>query len=365
MNQASNQLNIIIGDDEPSSTGLLKTLCDSITGIHVIGVAHSERMLAAKANRSNPDLILLSLNETMGGINVIHTIRKIDQDLNMIVLYSQKDHDSDNLISALEQGVYECIEKPGKVDSRRYKEFRLRLLTIAGLLSSRKRFAKRKTQHYRNKFFMPSETKVRKKRTVSVSGKIDVVVIASSTGGPEILSRIFSILPGNLTVPILLVQHIPAKITRYFAKSLNEKSELEISQADHGDIILPATVYVAPGGQHMTISKPDAKGHRVIMLNKKEPVNSVRPSADLLFESIAGSYQGNVLAIVLTGMGEDGKKGVLAMKKKGCFCITQSSETCVVYGMPRAVDEAGVSDDSLDPLSITQRIVTLTQIKST
>ncbi|MCF6249410.1 MAG: response regulator [Desulfobacula sp.] len=357
------KLNIIIGVDNPSTAGLLKKICASISGINLVGIALSERMLVAKINSTNPDLILLSLNDTMGGIDVIHTIRDIDQDLNLIVLYNPNDHDSDNLINALEMGVYECIEKPGAVDSIQYKQFRLRLLTIAGLLTSRKRFSKRKEHHYRNKFFMPSQTRGRKKKTVPSTGKADIVVIASSTGGPEILSRIFSILPGNLNVPILLVQHIPEKITRYFAKSLNEKSELEIFQAGHGDIILPSKVYIAPGGQHMTISRPDTMGHRTIMLNKKAPINSVRPSADLLFESIAESYLRNVLAIVLTGMGEDGKKGVSAMKKKGCFCITQKSETCVVYGMPRAVDEAGLSDESLDPLSITQRIVTLTQNK--
>jgi len=96
-------------------------------------------------------------------------------------------------------------------------------------------------------------------------------------------------------------------------------------------------------------------------LNAGGPVNSVRPSADLLFESIAKSYKGNVLAIVLTGMGEDGKNGVASLKQTGCYCITQTAETCVVYGMPRAVDEAGLSDERLDPLSITQKIVMMAQ----
>ena len=153
MIQEPNQLNIIIGDDETAATDIVKGLCISISGINVVGIAHSERMLVAKINHANPDLILLNLNNRMGGIDVMNTIREIDPDLNVIVLYSQKDHDSDNLINALELGVYECIEKPGQADSRQYKEFRLRLLTIAGLLSSRKRFSKRKTPYYGSKFF--------------------------------------------------------------------------------------------------------------------------------------------------------------------------------------------------------------------
>jgi two-component system, chemotaxis family, protein-glutamate methylesterase/glutaminase len=150
-------------------------------------------------------------------------------------------------------------------------------------------------------------------------------------------------------------------MTHYFAKSLDEKSELKIIEAKHDNIIQPSHVYVAPGGQHMAVSRPDSEGQRVITLNSSPPLNSVRPSADILFESIAKSYDGNILAVILTGMGEDGRKGVAQMKKKRCVCISQSAETCVVYGMPRAVDENGLSDESLDPLSITQKIVTMAQ----
>ena len=355
------KLNIIIADENPGIVNLLKELCGSISGINVLGVARSKRMLIAKINHGNLDLILLDLTPGMGGIKIIDTIKEIDSDLNVIVTYDPKTQDSDILVNALEMGVYECIEKPGDVKSRQYNEFRLYLLTITGLLRSRKRFSNKLALKYKNKFFMPLKTRDKPSRPVSLMGKIDIVVMASSTGGPEILSRIFSILPGNLKVPILLVQHIPAAMTLYFAKSLNDKSELDIFQASHGDEILPSKVYIAPGGQHMTVSQPDAQGKRLIRMNSRPPVNSVRPSADVLFESIAKSYQGNILAIVLTGMGEDGKKGVGVMKNKGCICISQKAETCVVYGMPRAVDDAGLSDESLDPLNITQKIAMAVQ----
>jgi two-component system chemotaxis response regulator CheB len=258
-------------------------------------------------------------------------------------------------------GVYECIEKPLDKQSRQYQEFRLHFLTLTGLLRSRKRFAPPVSHGYKNKFFMPQRTGALPLRSVTTKDRVEIVVIASSTGGPEILSQIFSILPGNLKVPILLVQHIPAAMTHYFAKSLNAKSELSILQAGHGDELQPGTVLIAPGGQHMTVTKPDGQGKRKISLDKNPSVNSVRPSADVLFESVARSYNGHILAVVLTGMGEDGKKGVEALKTSGCICLTQKAETCVVYGMPRAVDEAGLSDESLDPLSITQKIVMLVQ----
>ncbi|MCP3875162.1 MAG: response regulator [Desulfobacteraceae bacterium] len=359
------KLDIIVADDNPDFVHLFKELCTTISGINIPGIARSKAMLVAKINSGKPDLVLLDLTPDMGGIQMVDTIRKANPGINVIITYDPDNHDADMLVQALEMGVYECIEKPISIESRQYSEFRLLLLTIIGLLISRKRFSSKPILEYKNKFFMPVETEDKlpdkPSKPVPFTGKIDIVVIASSTGGPEILSQIFSILPGNLNIPILLVQHIPADMTQYFAKSLNGKSELDIFQAAHGDQIMPSKVYVAPGGQHMTVSKPDNLGQRTIQLDNSPSVNSVRPSADILFESIAKSYKGNILAIVLTGMGEDGKNGVAEMKNSGCLCISQKAETCVVYGMPRAVDDAGLSDESLDPLNITQKIVMMVQ----
>lgn len=356
-------LNVLIADENLGLANLVKDICTQIEGIRIQGLARSKDMLTAKINSNLPDLILMDPSPGLGGLAAIEAIKKIDPGLNIILLYHPDHHDSAILINALEMGVYECIEKPLEIKSRQSGEFRLHLLTIAGLLRSRKRFSsKPQAQEYHSRFFMPAKTpEPPVKKPVLSKEKAEIVAIASSTGGPEILSRIFSILPGTLQVPILLVQHIPAAMTQYLAKSLNQKSELIIEEACQGDVILPGRVYIAPGGQHMTVSKPDDEGRRIILLNSAPPVNSVRPSADVLFESLAKSYKGRILAVILTGMGEDGKKGVTAMKSCNCFCITQRAETCVVYGMPRAVDEAGLSDESLDPLDITQKIVQMAQ----
>jgi two-component system chemotaxis response regulator CheB len=359
----ADRLNILIADEDPGSITLLKEMCALIDGLQILGVARSRDMLMAKINTTVPDLILLDPSPGLGGIETVAALKKIDPDLNIIITYHPDHPDSDSLINALEMGVYECLEKPLDVKSRQYNEFRLHLLTVTGLLRSRKRFPhKPLVREYHNRFFMPKRNPNSPvKKTVSSFEKAEIVVMASSTGGPEILSRIFSILPGTLKAPILLVQHIPATMTGYFAKSLNLKSELDIFEAAHGDEILPGKVYIAPGGRHMAVSNPDHQGRRTVFLNDRPLVNSVRPSADVLFQSVAASYNGRILAVVLTGMGEDGKKGVADLKARNCFCITQTSETCVVYGMPRAVDEAGLSDESLDPLDITQKIVLMAQ----
>ncbi|MFH2093286.1 MAG: chemotaxis protein CheB [Pseudomonadota bacterium] len=350
-------LNVVIADPDPESIELFQKLCTSIHGLTVSGVARSAQMLVAKTKHVQPDIVFLNLTPDTGGIAVIDTLKKINPDLNVIIV-NPMDQDPDILVAALEAGAYDCVEKPVEIQSRQFNELRLYLLTVTGLLRSRKRFFKPGAPDHKNRFFMPGENKIQPPAPVYPHGRVEIVAIAASTGGPEILSRIFSLLPKDLNVPILLVQHIPAEMTRFFAKSLNSKSELDVAQARAGELILPARVYLAPGGQHMVVSKPDAQGRRRIGLNHKPMVNSVRPSADVLFESIAQSYEDNVLVVILTGMGEDGRHGVAMLKQKTkCICVSQDAATCVVYGMPRAVDEAGLSDESLDPLSITQKIV--------
>ena len=252
-------LNIMIADADSIAAGQLKELCTTIPGVRVVGMAHSKGTLLAKAKHSVPDLVLLSLTAKIGGPQVVDTIKRNDPDLNVIALYKSDDQASDCLINALEMGAYECIEKPDKRDVRLFTELRLRLLTITGLLRSRKRFSKKGNRPYKSKFFMSTDTADKKVSLPVSSRKIDVVAIASSTGGPEILSRIFSILPGNLNVPILLVQHIPENITQYFAKSLNAKSELDIRLANHGDLISASTVYLAPGGAAYDNNRPGFK----------------------------------------------------------------------------------------------------------
>ena len=181
----------------------------------------------------------------------------------------------------------------------------------------------------------------------------ELVVIAASTGGPLALEKVFAKLSGDFPVPILLVQHIPASFTENLAGILKSKTGLRIKVAENREVVEAGTVYLAPGGTHMKLSMKN-----MIMLDDSPPINGVRPAADALLESIADNYKGSgVLAVILTGMGSDGKDGLKKLKdKKDCFCISQSERTCVVYGMPRAVEEAGLADKVLDLDQISSEI---------
>jgi len=172
-----------------------------------------------------------------------------------------------------------------------------------------------------------------------------IILIAVSTGGPRALETIIPALRPDISVPILIVQHMPPHFIETLAGRLNTKSGLRVKVAEDGEKISGGTVYLAPGGVHMRLNADNE-----LYLDDSPPLNGVRPAADALFESIAEDFSGTrVLAVVLTGMGQDSLRGLLKLKDKTeCYCLAQSEKTCVVYGMPRAVIEDGLADRILD-----------------
>ena len=181
--------------------------------------------------------------------------------------------------------------------------------------------------------------------TNKTSFKPGILLIASSTGGPMALEKILSRLGKGFPVPILIVQHMLLQFTETLAQNLDQKTLLRVKVAENRETIEAGVVYIAPGGTHMKLDKDNK-----ILLDRSPPIHGVRPAADALFESVAESFAcAGVLAVILTGMGRDGEKGLSMLKEKqDCFCLAQSEETCVVYGMPRAAIESGFADRILD-----------------
>lgn len=192
---------------------------------------------------------------------------------------------------------------------------------------------------------------------MAAPGIPDLIVIASSTGGPAALEDIFMKLPAEFPRPLLIIQHMPPEFTRVFAGAMDKKCSLNIAEACNGEAVTAGRVLIAPGGRHMTVDRQTG-GDVIVKLDDSPYVNGVRPSADKLFSSIANVYEGkNILAVILTGMGNDGLEGVVKMKGScKCRCITQSEGSCVVYGMPRVVSEAGLSDEVVNLKDIAGRI---------
>ena len=172
---------------------------------------------------------------------------------------------------------------------------------------------------------------------------IRAIVIGTSTGGPKALDEIITKLPRDIGVPIFVVQHMAEDMIKTFVTRLNKKSDITVKEAEHGERIRKNIVYIAKGNYHMEVSNLDK-----IILNKDETVHGVRPAVDNLFKSCAKVYRDSLLSIVLTGMGKDGAAGTLEVKNKGGYCIVQSEESCLIYGMPKAAFNTGAVDLSLD-----------------
>jgi two-component system chemotaxis response regulator CheB len=176
-------------------------------------------------------------------------------------------------------------------------------------------------------------------------GKIEVVVIGISTGGPQALRHLIPQFPRDFPVPVAIVLHMPVGYTAMFAEKLDEISTLEVREAGEGDVLEPGVVFVGPAGRHLRLRKK-ASGSVVTEMAVLPLDKPHRPSVDVLFQSAAEVYRSKVLAVVMTGMGDDGKQGAAWVKAQGGTVLTESEESCVIYGMPRAVVESGLSDGS-------------------
>jgi two-component system chemotaxis response regulator CheB len=186
------------------------------------------------------------------------------------------------------------------------------------------------------------------------AGLVDIIVVGISTGGPQALKYLIPQFPGDLAVPVVVVLHMPIGYTETYAQKLNEISRLRVIEAGEGDPVEPGLVLLAPAGRHLSFRRTET-GSVVTHLDTRPFDTPHRPSVDVLFQSAAETFRNRTLGVVMTGMGSDGKNGAAWIKAQGGTVFTEAEETCVVYGMPLSVVEAGLSD----------KIVTLDQMAKT
>lgn len=324
--------------------------CDEIKSI-----SSGELALEWLENKS-ADIVLLDLNMPgMSGMEVLKKIKLIHPEIEVIMISASDEKETDNVINALYYGAYDFIFKPdsGDIDSNIIKirdTLKILFLSIIQVKT-------RNVNQVSSTNVLSRKNKINNMEHKPEFNNPDLVLIACSTGGPVALETIFKNININLKFPILVVQHMPEGFTLSLSNSLNHKCFLEICEAKDNQIIEKNKVYIAKGGYHMELFARD--NHAYIILNKEPTANGLRPSADKLFSSVADTYSGkNILAIILTGMGTDSLEGIIKLKKIcNCYCITQSANTSLVYGMPRAVESEGLSDEVLDLNEIPKKIV--------
>lgn len=338
------KIKTLIVDDSTAYRKILSLVADSFDEIEIVATAPNGNIALKKLEQFDVSLVLLDLfMPEMDGVETLGEIRKKFPNILVILISGQTTRNADITVKALEQGAVDFILKPSEKDPEKnlelLKDSLKRVIQFVKIKINLQSFEIPTSREEQKKIIIQS----RKKHEVK---KFDLIAIASSTGGPEALSKIIPKLSGDLRLPVLLVQHMPPVFTKFLAESLNKQSPLTVVEAEDGQAISPGIVYVAPGGKHLTVKSNNNR--KIIQLSDAPPENSCRPSADVLFRSLSSAYTNDILAIVLTGMGQDGLKGICELKKHRCYCITQSAKTCVVYGMPKAVVDAKLSDLEID-----------------
>lgn len=372
----ADSLKLLIVDDTVTYRQILSSAVEGIEGVEVMGTASNGKIALSRIALSPPDLVLLDISmPVMDGLETLKEIRENYTDID-VVMVSGIDRGNANLtMRALNLGALDFIAKPqGVSPEESLSILRKSLGSIISLVKTRKysRMAKRAStgqgnrtetpkpgpapvQRFRS-VYEPSVTAATEPSPRRFTGKIQAVGIGVSTGGPNALSKLIPAIEGNLRVPILAVQHMPPTFTASLAERLDRDSQIEVKEAQEGDVVAKGKMYLAPGGSHLVVRR-ESTGRETLGIVDSPPVNSCRPSVDVLFRSMAMVYGGSLLTVILTGMGRDGAAGVSAIRRRGGYSVVQDEATSVVWGMPQAVAEAQDADEVLPLDKIAQRIM--------
>lgn len=333
---------ILVVDDSVVVRKLVTDVLSSTPELEVAGTAANGRIALAKIPLLQPDLVTLDMEmPELDGLGTLRAIRAAYPRLPVIMFSTLTAKGAVATLDALALGASDYVTKPANVGS-----------VTAALDSVRREMVPK------IKAFCPwcvAGPAIPAPRSIaarapaaapsvprSFTQRIDVVAIGVSTGGPNALQQLFAELPGDLPVPIVVVQHMPPVFTRHLADRLTAKSRVPTCEAAAGDVLRPGRAWIAPGNFHLAI----ARRHEdcIVQLNQGPQENSCRPAVDVLFRSIAETYGPQSLALVMTGMGQDGLRGCEVIHRRGGQIVIQDEESSVVWGMPGAVSRAGLAD---------------------
>ncbi|MBW8767423.1 MAG: chemotaxis response regulator protein-glutamate methylesterase [Geodermatophilales bacterium] len=336
-----NPIRVMVVDDSVVVRKIVTDVLSEDPDIEVVGTAVNGRIALAKLDQLKPDLVTMDIEmPEMNGIEAVRAIRATRSRVPIVMFSTLTERGASATLDALSAGANDYVTKPANVGSvgqsmesvREQLIPRIKALTGRPVSAGPARAAAP---------VAPPKPPVPRR---APSKKPAVLVIGSSTGGPEALTRVLPALPSSLPVPILLVQHMPPVFTRQFAQRLDRLSALRIVEAVDGAPLLPGTVHLAPGDHHLVVR---AGATPQTGLHQGPPENFCRPAVDPLFRSAVAAYDGAVLGVVLTGMGADGRSGAGEIRSAGGAVIVQDQATSVVWGMPGAVAQAGYADEVL------------------
>ncbi|AXT37652.1 chemotaxis response regulator protein-glutamate methylesterase [Alteromonas sp. BL110] len=359
---------VLVVDDSTFYRRRVREILEGDRELEVIGEARNGRDALDKAEALKPDVITMDVEmPVMDGISAVKAI--MDKRPTPILMFSSlTHHGAQATLDALEAGALDFLPKKfediakDRKDASRLLCTKVRLIARRGLGVKRPSLRTAETRKLpdnapKQAFFKTSgllsgHRGADKQPTVSsvrATGKqYRCLAIGASTGGPVALQKVLSPLPADFPYPILLVQHMPGTFTTAFAQRLDTNCKIKVKEAEHGDILAPGHAYLAPGGKQMLLESIGSKKRiSIVDASQSDKVN-YKPSVDLTFSSLAKVYGGDVLGIILTGMGADGREGCRILKDKGATIWAQDQDSCVVYGMPQAVAVANISSKNIN-----------------
>jgi two-component system chemotaxis response regulator CheB len=359
------KLRVLVVDDSVVVRRMLARTLSTDPAIEVVATAPNGRIALSRIAQYAPDVVTLDVEmPEMNGLEMLAALRKTHPSLPVIMFSVFTESGSTATLSALAYAAVDYVTKPPSgtgtdVASKIIREdlvpkIKLHLPAADGA----------ECAVPQPKMIPASYPDVSIRQQAEwLTRRVDVVVIAVSTGGPNALEELLPCFPADFPVPILIVQHMPPVFTKLLANRLAAKSRISITEASANSVLKPGHAWLAPGGSHMAVER--INGEARIKISQSPPHNSCRPSADILFRSAADVFGSHVLAVVMTGMGQDGLRGCERIREVGGQILAQDQASSVVWGMPKFVAQAGLVDQIL-PLGqlgqeITRRVMGLRQ----
>ena len=371
--------NILVVDDSALMRRVICDIINSDSNFQAKDTCRDGLEAYQKLKTTTYDGVVLDVNmPRMDGLQLLEKLQEEHIKANVIMVSTLTTKDAEVTILALERGAIDFVTKPTAIAEAKGEDFKKKVLeTLNAVLNSRliSRTASRtsttiarptkigrttdkpsvSTTSSSKDAIKPAATANFKR--LKATGTNKLVALACSTGGPKALQSVIPYLPKNLDAPMVLVQHMPAGFTKSMAERLNEVSPIAVKEAADGDKLEKGHIYVAPGGKHMEIVKC-ADGSHKVSLNNMPAIGGLRPCANITYDSLSKSGYDEIVCVVLTGMGADGTNGILSLgHHKPIHVISQNAETCIVYGMPKAIEETGVVDDIVPLEKVAETIV--------
>ena len=337
------KIRVLIVDDSALMRKMLGDILSSDPRIEVVGTARDGQDGLEKIAALSPDVVTMDVEmPRKDGLTALEEIMRV-RPMPVVMVSSLTQRGAEVTMKALSLGCVDFVGKPSGATSLNIRVVGAELISkviTASMARVRSLRGERAAE--------PRPEPVPARRPSASSGprgRYEIVAVAASTGGPVALHQLLSELPAGFPLPIVVTQHMPKGFTELFAKRLDAACGLTVVEGADRLELRPGLVAIAPGGSHLLVRRRG--GGTFCELSDAPPVLSVKPSANIMFSSVLDEFGGNVLGVILTGMGRDGADGALALHERGAYIIAESRETCVVYGMPRAAVELGAVDELL------------------